>query len=97
MTAKIKNYFVCNKKDILTAIVQNYFYGFTGWMIPVSVTIGNYLIAGITAYVFYSMLSIVVNREKYITNLGKYIWFPLPAMLGAFTALTLGDLIKNLI
>lgn len=91
----MRGYLKDNGHDVWKAIYQNYLYGFSGWMIPVSVVIGNYWICAVTAYIFYSMLSIVVNREKYVTNLGKYFWFPLPAMLGALSAIFAGEFIKT--
>lgn len=92
-----------NAKDIWTAIYQNYLYAFMGWMIPVLVTIvmqnDNRLIRGtcvlIVSYFFYSLLSVIINRAKYITNLGKYLWFPLPASIGALSAVEFGIILKT--
>jgi len=93
----IFKYFKENRRDIKIAIVENYFYGFAGWMIPVSVSVNFLPISLLTAYIFYSFLSIIINREKYQTNLGKYVFFPLPATIGAGSAVMLGRLITSYI
>lgn len=96
-TQNVKSHVREEKSNIKRAFVQNFSYGFTGVMIPVSVFIGNIFIILFSLYIFYSVLSMVVNREKYVTNLGKYFYFPFPAMLGGTSAYYLGELIKNLI
>lgn len=86
-----------NKNKILLAFKQNYLYGLTGVMIPVAVWVENVFVLAIALYGFYTMLSVVVNREKYTTNLGKYFYFPLPAMLGGITSYILGQFIKTIL
>lgn len=85
------------RQEVFKAFGQNYLYGFTGVMIPVAVWMEHTIILAVALFAFYSMLSIVVNREKYVTNLGKYFLFPLPAMLGGVSAYVLGDIIKSFI
>ena len=94
MSSLVVNYIKENKTDIWHACWQNYLYGFTGWMIPVAVTIGNAYLIPIVACLFYSFLSKIINREKYNTNLGKYFFFPVPATFGALSAFYLGEYLK---
>jgi len=37
----------------------------------------------------------IVNRPKYVTDLGKLIVFPIPSALGAFTGYKLGYFIHQ--
>jgi hypothetical protein len=41
-------------------------------------------------------VSIVINREKYQTKVGKYMIFPSAAALGAFVGYKLAFLLSNL-
>jgi hypothetical protein len=43
------------------------------------------------------MMGKIVNRPKYITDLGKKIMFPIPSALGAFTGYKLSYLLLALI
>ena len=42
---------------------------------------------------YYLVISFVLNREKYTTNLGKYIVMPFPAAIGAYLAYKAGYVI----
>lgn len=90
-------YFRDNKIDIWNACWQNYLYGFSGWMIPVAVNLSNTYIIATVAFLFYSFLSKIINRDKYTTNLGKYVFFPVPATFGAISAFYLGEYLKIII
>jgi len=41
------------------------------------------VLLGYMTYYFY--VGKVINRPKYVTSLGKFIMFPVPASLGAFS------------
>jgi hypothetical protein len=47
--------------------------------------------------VFYFFLGKIVNRPKYVTDLGKFIVFPVPTALGAFIGYKLSPYLINLI
>lgn len=90
-------FFIGRKKSAQRAFFQNYFYGFTGVMIPVAVYLANDGIMLFALFCFYSSLSIIVNRDKYTTNLGKFFYFPFPAAMGGFSAYKIGIFIRALI
>lgn len=96
-TQKMLKHYIENKSEVRKAFRQNYMYGFSGVMVPVAVWMENVIILGLALLTFYMMLSTIVNREKYITNMGKYFYFPVPAMLGGVSAYTLGEFIKQII
>lgn len=81
----VKEYKTATRMEIWEGIRDNFIYGFLGAIIVVFIAtktdlavLGGYLI-----YYFY--VGRIVNRPKYVTDLGKLIVFPIPSALGAFT------------
>jgi len=70
-------------KEIFTEFLINFFYGFLGNITTVFIMSKNAYLMGLGFYLYYSFLSIVINRDKYETKLGKYLILPVSAMLGA--------------
>ena len=67
------------------AVFENFVYGFLGAVIVVFIA-NRVDIAVLFGYMcYYFFLGKVVNRPKYVTSLGKFILFPVPTALGAFT------------
>lgn len=87
-----------DKKEIwLDGVLYNFIYGFLGALVIVSITV-RIDIAVLLAYlVYYFFLGKIVNRPKYITDLGKFIVFPVPTALGAFIGYKLSPFLINLI
>ena len=83
------------KKELWLNIIENFFYGFIGATIVVFITLrhDSLVFIGYLAYYFY--LGKVVNRPKYITSLGKFIVFPIPTAIGAFTGYKLAEILVN--
>jgi hypothetical protein len=80
----IKEYKSATKKEIWEGIRDNFIFGFLGAILVVFIStrvdfavLGGYL-------VYYSFMGRIVNRPKYVTDLGKLIVFPVPSALGAF-------------
>jgi hypothetical protein len=48
-------------------------------------------------FTYYMLISIIVNRAKYETILGKFVVLPGSAALGAFTGYKVAQLISQLI
>jgi len=46
---------------------------------------------------YYFFMGKIVNRPKYVTDLGKMIVFPIPSALGAFTGYKLTYVLLELI
>ena len=74
-----------NSKEIYHAIIENFLFGLSGAIIMPFVTLGIDIgvLIGYLLHFFY--ISKVVNRPKYVTSLAKFILFPIPTALGAFT------------
>ena len=87
-----KEYRDTPKSEILEAVFENFTYGILGSIIIVFITL-RIDIAVLIAYMcYYFFVGKVVNRPKYITSLGKFIVFPVPAALGAFIGYKLANL-----
>jgi hypothetical protein len=88
-----KEYRETPSKEIWEAIFENSLYGFLGSIIVVFIS-NQIDIAVLIAYMtYYFFVGKVVNRPKYVTSLGKFIVFPVPAALGAFIGYKLANYI----
>ena len=81
----IKEYKEATKQEVWEGVRDNFTFGFLGAILVVFIStrvdlavLGGYL-------VYYSFMGRIVNRPKYVTDLGKLIVFPVPSALGAFT------------
>jgi hypothetical protein len=68
----------------IDGVLYNFIYGFLGALVLVAVNLRNDMSVMISYMVFYFFLGKIVNRPKYVTDLGKFIVFPVPTALGAF-------------
>lgn len=79
-----KEYRETQPKELFQAAFENSIYGFIGSIIVVFIA-NRIDIAVLISYLcYYFFVGKVVNRPKYVTSLGKFIMFPIPAALGAF-------------
>lgn len=80
-----KEYRETSGYEIRMAILENLTYGFLGSIIMVFISnkVDVAVLMGYLVYYFY--VGKVINRPKYVTSLGKFIVFPIPTALGAFT------------
>ena len=53
------------------------------------------VLAGYITY--YMMMGKIVNRPKYVTDLGRKIMFPIPSALGAFAGYKLSYILLQLL
>lgn len=89
-----KDYKESEKKDVWYGSFENFLYGFIGSTIIVFITL-KIDIAVLLAYlVYYFYVGKVINRPKYTSSLGKFIVFPIPTALGAFSGYKLAHFIS---
>jgi len=82
-----------NPKEIFVAIKDNFIFGFLSATLVVFIATKTD-VAVILGYIaYYGMLGKIVNRPKYVTELGKKIMFPVPSAIGAFTGYKLSYLL----
>jgi hypothetical protein len=68
----------------IDGVLSNFIYGLLGALVIVAIT-SHMDIAVLLAYLaYYFFLGKVVNRPKYVTDLGKFVVFPIPTSIGAF-------------
>jgi hypothetical protein len=80
----IKEWKEASVKEIWEAARDNFIFGFIGATLVVFIAT-KMDIAVLTGYItYYVFMGKIVNRPKYVTELGKKIMFPIPSALGAF-------------
>jgi hypothetical protein len=91
----IKEYKSATRQEIFEGVRDNFIFGFLGAILVVFIStrvdiavLGGYL-------VYYSFMGRIVNRPKYVTDLGKLIVFPVPSALGAFAGYKLSYILLH--
>ena len=86
-----------SKKEVWVAAKDNFIFGFIGATLVVFIATKTD-IAVLAGYItYYFMMGKIVNRPKYVTDLGKKIMFPIPSALGAFAGYKLSYLLIQLL
>ena len=77
----------------IEGVLYNFLYGFLGAVVIVAVSLRIDMAVLISYMVFYFFLGKIVNRPKYVTDLGNFIVFPVPTALGAYVVYKLSPLL----
>jgi len=93
----IKEFKEADLKEIRNAIVENYFFGFSGAIIVPFIALRMDIAVLIGYLIHYFYISKVINRPKYTTSLAKFLLFPIPTALGGFTGYKLAYFISQYI
>lgn len=91
----VKEYKDATTKEIWEGVRDNFIFGFLGAMLVVFIATRADIAVLIGYITYYSYMGRIVNRPKYITDLGKLIVFPIPSAIGAFTGYKLSYLIHQ--
>jgi len=81
----VKEYKEATTFEIWEGVRDNFTFGFIGATIVVFIATRTDLAVLLGYLTYYFYMGKIVNRPKYVTDLGKMIVFPLPSALGAFT------------
>ena len=81
----------------IDGVLYNFIYGLLGALVVITITLGVDLGVLLAYLAYYFFLGRVVNRPKYVTSLGKFIVFPVPTAIGAFTGYKLGPFLIELL
>jgi hypothetical protein len=93
----IKEWKDATSREIIEAIVDNAFYGFLTAVVVVAIAM-KIDIAVLGAYIFYYFyVGKIINRPKYVTDLGKIVIFPLSSSFGAFAGYKLSQWVLELV
>lgn len=93
----VKEWKEATAKEIWQGIRDNFVFGFIGATLVVFISTHTDIAVLIGYITYYYMMGTIVNRPKYVTDLGKMIVFPIPSALGAFTGYKLSFLLIQLI
>lgn len=92
-----KEYENATAKEIWEGVRDNFIFGFIGATLVVFIATKTDIAVLLGYIAYYMFMGKIVNRPKYITDLGKLIVFPIPSALGAFTGYKVSYLLINLI
>ena len=76
---------------------DNFIFGFLGATLVVFIATKTDIAVLMGYITYYFFMGKIVNRPKYVTDLGKMIVFPIPSALGAFTGYKLSYVLLELI
>ena len=92
-----KEYRNTSRSELRMAVLENFVYGLLGSILVVFIATGMDIAVLIGYMLYYFYVGKVINRPKYVTSLGKFIMFPIPAALGAFIGYKLSYLLSSFI
>jgi hypothetical protein len=93
----VKEYKNASNKEIWEGIRDNFLFGFIGATLVVFIATKTDVAVLIGYLVYYMYMGKIVNRPKYVTDLGKLIIFPIPSALGAFIGYKLSYMLLTLL
>lgn len=93
----IKEYKDATLLEMWEGIRDNFTFGFLGATLVVFIATRTDIAVLLGYLIYYFFMGKIVNRPKYVTDLGKLIVFPLPSALGAFTGYKLSYVLLELI
>lgn len=81
----VKEWNEATPKEVWEGVRDNFLFGFIGATLVVFIATKTDIAVLIGYMAYYMFMGKIVNRPKYVTDLGKMIVFPIPSALGAFT------------
>ena len=93
----VKEYKNATTKEVWEGVRDNFTFGFIGATLVVFIATRTDIAVLLGYIIYYFYMGKIVNRPKYVTDLGKLIVFPIPSALGAFAGYKLSYIILNLI
>jgi hypothetical protein len=93
----VKEYKDATLYEIWENVLVNFTFGFLGATLVVFIATRTDTAVLLGYITYYFFMGKIVNRPKYVTDLGKLIVFPIPSALGAFTGYKLSYILIELI
>jgi hypothetical protein len=93
----LKEWKDCGPKEVWEGTRDNFIFGFLGATIVVFISTRTDIMVLIGYLSYYFFMGRIVNRPKYVTDLGKLIVFPIPSALGAFTGYKLSLWLQSIL
>jgi predicted glycosyltransferase len=79
-----KEYKNATIQEIWEGFRDNFTFGFLGAILVVFIATRTDIAVLLGYLAYYAFMGRIVNRPKYVTELGRLIVFPIPSALGAF-------------
>jgi hypothetical protein len=83
--------------EIWEGVRDNFIFGFIGATLVVFIATKTDIAVLVGYITYYFFMGKIVNRPKYVTDLGKLIVFPIPSALGAFSGFKLSYYLLDLL
>lgn len=80
--------------EILQHSLVNFLFGFTSSVVIISLTLGYWWVILLAYYLHKQIEGKILNRNKYVTKLGKNWIFPIPSTIGFLLGWYISQLIK---
>ena len=93
----IKEWKDASPKEVWEGVRDNFVFGFLGATLVVFIATRTDIAVLVGYITYYTFMGKIVNRPKYVTDLGKLIVFPYPSALGAFTGYKLSYVLLEMI
>ena len=93
----IKEYKDASPYEVWEGVRDNFIFGFLAAILVVFIATKTDIAVLVGYIIYYFFLGRIVNRPKYVTDLGKMIVFPIPSALGAFSGYKLSYVLLELI
>jgi len=93
----VRDWQEATQAEVWEGVRDNFLFGFIGATLVVFIATRTDFAVLIGYFTYYFFMGRIVNRPKYVTELGKLVVFPIPSALGAFTGYKLSYLLIHLI
>jgi hypothetical protein len=93
----VKEYKDATLYEILENVLVNFTFGLLGATLVVFIATRTDIAVLLGYFTYYFFMGKIVNRPKYVTDLGRLIVFPIPSALGAFTGYKISYILLELL
>lgn len=93
----VKDWQGATRAEVWEGVRDNFLFGFIGATLVVFIATRTDIAVLVGYITYYFFMGRIVNRPKYVTDLGKLVVFPIPSALGAFAGYKLSYLLIQLI
>jgi hypothetical protein len=93
----VRDYNSASRREIWEGVRDNFIFAFIGATLIVFISTKTDIAVLLGYLIYYSYMGRILNRPKYVTDLGKLIVFPVPSAIGAFVGYKLGYILLNYI
>lgn len=93
----VKEYKNATAKEIWEGVRDNFTFAFIGATLVVFIATRTDIAVILGYLAYYSFMGRILNRPKYVTDLGRLIVFPIPSALGAFVGYKLSYILLRFI